>query len=59
MKWLTIILFSIFLVSCGEPKVRRTYDSESYKKMCQQKCQEKYKSDLDFVSIILRDCYCK
>lgn len=54
--WL-FCLMGYILTGCQE--VTRSYRSQNYKQDCQQKCQEKYGTDVDWIGAFSGTCYCK
>jgi hypothetical protein len=60
MAFLCVLVVSLgiaMIVGCS--RVHQSYNSERYEKHCQEECQKKYGTDLDWVGFITGDCYCK
>jgi hypothetical protein len=60
MKY-SLFIVLMFLIGCGadERNVTRSFESESYKKECNDMCQKKYHTDVNEVGFASGTYYCK
>ena len=47
----------IWMTGCG-PAVEPSYESDSYKKYCNTKCEEKFGTSVDWVGTLSGTCFC-